>query len=91
VRLAWSSSAALAMAPLQDLLNLGKEGRMNVPGRADGNWSWRVTEDMLSSIPFQWLRDITERAKRSTECGIPNVNKAALTAIQMEFGARVAD
>ena len=39
--LAWSSRAALAIAPLQDLLNLGREGRMNVPGRAGGNWGWR--------------------------------------------------
>src|SRR5277367_1604327 len=47
IELAWSSSAALAMAPIQDLLNLGRETRMNVPGRADGNWRWRCTEDML--------------------------------------------
>jgi hypothetical protein len=32
MKLAWSSVAALSMAPLQDLLNLGKEARMNVPG-----------------------------------------------------------
>jgi 4-alpha-glucanotransferase len=36
IELAWSSSAALAMAPLQDLLNLGSETRMNVPGRSTG-------------------------------------------------------
>ncbi len=65
MRLAWSSPAALAIAPLQDLLNLGSEGRMNVPGRADGNWRWRVREDMLSSQAFQWLRDLTESSKRS--------------------------
>jgi 4-alpha-glucanotransferase len=65
MRLAWSSPAALAIAPLQDLLNLGSEARMNVPGRADGNWRWRVREDMLSSQPFQWLRDLTESCKRS--------------------------
>ncbi len=47
MRLAWSSPAALAIAPLQDLLNLGSEARMNVPGRAGGNWRWRVREDML--------------------------------------------
>src|SRR5262249_40592349 len=45
--LAWSSAAALAMAPLQDLLNLGREARMNVPGRAGGNWRWRCPEVML--------------------------------------------
>jgi 4-alpha-glucanotransferase len=47
LELAWSSGSALAMAPFQDLLNLGKEARMNVPGQAAGNWRWRATEDML--------------------------------------------
>jgi len=65
MRLAWSSPAVLAIAPLQDLLNLDSEARMNVPGRADGNWSWRVREDMLSSQAFQWLQDLTESSKRS--------------------------
>jgi len=65
MRLAWSSPAALAIAPLQDLLNLGSEARMNVPGRADGNWRWRVREDMLSFQAFQWLQDLTQSCKRS--------------------------
>ena len=65
MRLAWSSEAALAMAPLQDLLNLGKEARMNVPGRAAGNWRWRCTADMLSASAFEWLRDLTTSWRRS--------------------------
>jgi 4-alpha-glucanotransferase len=65
MRLTWSSPAALAIAPLQDLLNLGSEARMNVPGRADGNWRWRVREDMLSPQAFQWLQDLTESSKRT--------------------------
>jgi 4-alpha-glucanotransferase len=65
MQLAWSSPAALAIAPLQDLLNLGSEARMNVPGRGDGNWRWRVREDMLSNQAFQWLQDLTESSKRS--------------------------
>jgi len=65
IDLAWSSSAALAMAPIQDLLNLGRETRMNVPGRADGNWRWRCTEDMLSLPAFQWLHELTETSHRS--------------------------
>jgi len=65
MQLAWSSPAALAIAPLQDLLNLGSEARMNVPGRTDGNWRWRVQEDMLSSPAFRWLQDLTESSKRS--------------------------
>jgi len=66
VRLAWSSIAALAMAPLQDLLNLGKEARMNVPGSPLGNWRWRCTDGMLSASAFQWLRDLTETSNRSS-------------------------
>jgi 4-alpha-glucanotransferase len=65
MRLAWSSPAALAIAPLQDLLNLGSEARMNVPGRADGNWRWRVREDMLSPDAFQRLQQLTESSNRS--------------------------
>jgi 4-alpha-glucanotransferase len=65
MELAWSSVAALALAPLQDLLNLGKEARMNVPGRADGNWRWRCTEDMLSESDFQRLRNLTKDSNRS--------------------------
>jgi 4-alpha-glucanotransferase len=75
MELAWSSTSALAIAPLQDLLNLGKGARMNVPGRADGNWSWRATENILSSGPFQWLRDMTERVKRSVEPGVQRTSK----------------
>jgi 4-alpha-glucanotransferase len=70
MRLAWSSPAALAIAPLQDLLNLGSEARMNVPGRADGNWRWRVREDMLSSHAFQWLQQLTEISNRKARSAI---------------------
>lgn len=67
MRLAWSSVAALAMAPLQDLLNLGKEARMNIPGRAEGNWSWRSTDAMFSDRAFEWLRDLTGNSHRLRE------------------------
>jgi 4-alpha-glucanotransferase len=66
--LAWNSSAALALAPLQDLLNLGAEARMNIPGRAEGNWRWRCTENMLSVRAFQWLHDLTKSTNRSPVC-----------------------
>ncbi|MBV8072942.1 MAG: 4-alpha-glucanotransferase [Acidobacteriaceae bacterium] len=64
IELAWSSQAGLTVAPLQDLLNLGGEARMNVPGRAEGNWRWRCTEAMLAPSSFQWLRRTTESAGR---------------------------
>ena len=65
MQLAWSSAAALAIAPLQDVLNLGTEARMNVPGRAEGNWRWRCPEDMLSAPEIEWLRDLTKSSDRS--------------------------
>ena len=64
IRLAWSSPAALALAPLQDILNLGAEARMNIPGRADGNWSWRSTEELLAAADFHSLRDLTRSSNR---------------------------
>jgi 4-alpha-glucanotransferase len=66
MRLAWSSMAALSIAPLQDLLDLGAEARMNVPGRAGGNWRWRYTEDQLTPTSFEWLRVLTESSNRSS-------------------------
>jgi 4-alpha-glucanotransferase len=64
MRLAWTSAAALAIAPLQDLLNLGREARMNVPGRAEGNWTWRCTEEMLATADFHSLRELTQITNR---------------------------
>jgi 4-alpha-glucanotransferase len=64
IRLAWSSAASLAMAPLQDVLNLGKEARMNRPGSAAGNWRWRVTDGMLTEPIFDRLRVLTEQSER---------------------------
>ena len=64
IELAWASVAALTVAPLQDVLDLGVGSRMNVPGRVDGNWRWRFTEEMLSTTAFEWLCELTERSKR---------------------------
>jgi 4-alpha-glucanotransferase len=63
--LAWSSVAAIAITPLQDLLNLGSEARMNVPGHLEGNWTWRCPRELLSDHAFEWLRDLTKNSNRS--------------------------
>jgi 4-alpha-glucanotransferase len=76
IQLAWTSQATLAMAPLQDLLNLGREARMNVPGRSEGNWRWRCTEAMLSGPAFEWLHDLTKSSKRLGATETPNAEKA---------------
>jgi len=51
MRLAWSSPAALAIAPLQDLLNLGAEARTECPGSTEGNEMEIVPSKMLSGPP----------------------------------------
>ena len=61
--LAWSSRAALAVAPLQDVLNLDNAARMNVPGRANGNWGWRC-DDRLLAPAIEHLRLLTRDAGR---------------------------
>jgi 4-alpha-glucanotransferase len=65
MELVWSSAAALAVAPFQDLLNLGQEARMNVPGVAEGNWRWRCTKEMLNDPAFEWLEALTRETKRT--------------------------
>ncbi len=67
IQLAWSTDASLAIAPLQDLLNLGAEARMNMPGSSKGNWCWRLMEDMLTPSVFERLRDLTATSNRSRE------------------------
>jgi 4-alpha-glucanotransferase len=48
IRLASASVAETAITPLQDLLGLGSEARMNRPGQSGGNWRWRYGPHMLT-------------------------------------------
>jgi 4-alpha-glucanotransferase len=49
---------------------------MNVPGRAEGNWSWRCTEELLSAADFHWLQNLTKSAKRLRRVPNPSVEMA---------------
>jgi 4-alpha-glucanotransferase len=44
-----ASVADIAMIPLQDVLGLGSEARMNLPGRVSGNWKWRFKAGAFTS------------------------------------------
>jgi 4-alpha-glucanotransferase len=61
---AFSSRAALAMVPAQDVLGLGSEGRMNRPGEPFGNWRWRLEPGRLTPELAERLRAVTETAGR---------------------------
>ncbi|MBF2077269.1 MAG: 4-alpha-glucanotransferase [Synechococcales cyanobacterium T60_A2020_003] len=60
IRLALSSIANQAIFPLQDVLGLGTEARMNRPGQGEGNWDWRYRREMLTSELSDRLRSLTE-------------------------------
>jgi 4-alpha-glucanotransferase len=64
IRVAHASDGALVIVPLQDLLNLGSEARMNVPGVADGNWRWRFTSSIPLNEAFRRLRELTRECRR---------------------------
>ncbi len=60
-----ASAADTAIIPLQDILGLGHESRMNTPGEADGNWRWRFTQGTLTPEIESRLRDLTVESSRS--------------------------
>ncbi|NIM00532.1 MAG: 4-alpha-glucanotransferase [Acidobacteria bacterium] len=65
VEACWASPAAWAIAPLQDLLELGSEARMNEPGRAQGQWTWRCDPALLDSRRSTWLAELSARHGRA--------------------------
>jgi 4-alpha-glucanotransferase len=65
IRLAWSSIADVAIAPLQDILNLGTAARMNTPGTTDGNWGWRLEDLKQIRGPLHRLATLTQLYART--------------------------
>ena len=60
IRAVWSSVANTAIAPMQDLLGLGNEARMNLPGSTDGNWYWQCKSGDFSDEIAERLKNLTE-------------------------------
>ncbi len=63
IRLAYMSVAKYCIVPMQDLLNLGKESRMNKPGTSKGNWEWRMNALPQSELIFR-LSELTDTYQR---------------------------
>ncbi|MDD6043721.1 MAG: 4-alpha-glucanotransferase [Eubacteriaceae bacterium] len=59
----YSSRADIVIMPLQDVLNLGDEARMNVPGVAEGNWTWQAKEENYGDA-WTELRRLTQKSGR---------------------------
>ncbi|MEO7672976.1 MAG: 4-alpha-glucanotransferase [Pyrinomonadaceae bacterium] len=60
IRAVWASVANTAITPMQDILGIGTEARMNLPASTSGNWQWRMDKNAISG-------DITKRLKKLTE------------------------
>jgi 4-alpha-glucanotransferase len=64
IEVAWGSRGALAVAPLQDVLDLGPEARMNMPGTEQGNWHWRYEPQQLTAELAGRLLALTDSVGR---------------------------
>jgi 4-alpha-glucanotransferase len=66
VEAAWASPGVIAMAPMQDLLGLGTEARMNYPSTISGNWQWRMASGSASDRIGTKLSDLNQQHRRHT-------------------------
>lgn len=64
IRVAYECKADMAVIPMQDLLGLGKEARMNTPSVLGGNWTWRVRKEEYSDELAQTLRTMSVKNGR---------------------------
>ena len=66
IRCILASVADIAIIPLQDIMGLGSEARMNLPATPSGNWRWRYTAELLTDEIRERLRRLTEIYGRSS-------------------------
>ena len=64
LRSIFASNAGIVILPIQDLLGYGSDTRINVPGRAEGNWQYRITKEQLQSIDKDKFKRFNELYKR---------------------------
>lgn len=56
----WQSAAGLAVLPIQDMCGFGTDTRLNIPGKAEGNWCFRITTDALDKIDREFFKEINQ-------------------------------
>ena len=59
------SDAPVVMMPLQDILGLGEDARMNVPGKAGGNWAWQAREADIAAAEEAFTKTMHETGRAS--------------------------
>jgi len=88
IRLVEESVADVAIVPLQDILGLGSEARLNWPGRASGNWAWRYATEALTPALAGALCDLCEASGRWTR---PGVVLTGATSPRLDYKAPLSD
>jgi 4-alpha-glucanotransferase len=78
IHLALSSTAGLAITPLQDVLGFGSDCRMNVPGTREGNWRWRCAPEFFTAAVSAWFKQKTELFGRTPKRTPEDKNTARL-------------
>ena len=64
IRTIFASHARTVILPIQDLLGYGSDTRLNTPGKADGNWQFRITKNQLNEIDKAKYRSLNEKYGR---------------------------
>jgi 4-alpha-glucanotransferase len=72
IRAAFASVANMAIVPVQDVLGLGSEARMNTPSRSDGNWGWRLAPGALTNHVAEKLSALAEVSDRGPSLSAAN-------------------
>ena len=65
IEFAYASNAKLVMIPMQDVLRLDQESRMNTPGTVGTNWKWRLQPGYQKTAKAEWLHELCEKYKRN--------------------------
>jgi 4-alpha-glucanotransferase len=73
IRAVLASVGNIAIIPLQDLLGLGNEARMNLPNSTSGNWSWRYAAGALTNDLGDRLRELTELYGRNLKAEVSDL------------------
>lgn len=60
IRTMYQSHAKLVVMPIQDLLGYGSDTRLNIPGKADGNWAYRITKEQLDGIDKNRFKELNK-------------------------------
>jgi 4-alpha-glucanotransferase len=71
IRAVYSSVAKIAIVPLQDILGLGSQARMNLPASQGGNWKWRFTSEALTATHSARLLELARLYGRTNHKSTP--------------------